>query len=145
MRIRTALWSIVSAIVVSVGIAPVAQAAPGDLDPTFGTGGKVVTNFTNREDVGYPMAIQPDGKIVVAGTAGNAKFALARYTSDGSLDASFGGNGKLTTDLTKYDDFAWNLALQSDGKIVAVGDAGAGGPNGTFAVVRYNTDGSLDS
>src|SRR5215208_381188 len=92
MRTRTALWSIMGAIVVSTGVAPVAQAAPGDLDPTFGTDGKVVTNFTDREDVGYPMVIQSDGKIVVAGTAGSARFALARYNADGSLDTSFSGS-----------------------------------------------------
>jgi uncharacterized delta-60 repeat protein len=117
----------------------------GSLDTSFSGNGKASSDLTHRYDIAYGLAIQPDGKIVTGGTSGNKEFLLARYNTDGSLDTSFSGNGKLTTDLTKHDDFAWTIALQSDGKIVAAGDTGVGGPNGRLAVVRYDSDGSLDT
>ncbi len=74
------------------------------------------------------LAIQTDGKIVVAGQAyntntGNYDFALARYNSNGTLDNSFDGDGKLTTDFFGNDDIAYSLAIQTDGKIVVAGQA----------------------
>src|SRR5262245_11500347 len=111
------------AFILSIVSAPPARATPGDLDPTFGGDATVTTNFTHGADVGYPVALQPDGKIVVAGEAGccgpNPSFALARYNPDGSLDASFGDDGKLTTDLSGGEDVIFGLAIQPDGKIVA--------------------------
>ena len=90
------------------------------------------------------MALQSDGKIVVIGytrVGGNNNdandFAVARYNANGSLDASFGDGGKVTTDLTSLD-YAQAVAVQSDGKIVA-----AGYSNNNFALARYNADGSL--
>jgi len=74
------------------------QATPGDLDPTFGTGGKVTTDFGGGTDQAFAVALQPDGKIVAAGQANN-DFALARYNPDGSLDNSFGTAGMVTTDF----------------------------------------------
>ena len=117
-----------------------ARAAPGDLDPTFGSGGKVTTDFGGN-DQASALALQPDGKIVVAGSttaSGNFNIALARYTPDGSLDASFGGRGKVTTDFGSADA-AFALALQPDGKLVV---AGVSGPlfNGNFALARYKGD-----
>ena len=82
------------------------------------------------------MALQADGRIVVAGQAGsrNTKFALARYETDGSLDTTFGrGDGKLTTDLTPGYDSVYQVVVQPDGKIVAGGTAGFT----RFAVARY--------
>jgi competence ComEA-like helix-hairpin-helix protein len=73
------------------------------LDPTFGIDGKVTTDFALRDDFINGAALQPDGKIVVAGRASNGlddDFGLARYNSDGSLDATFGTEGKVVTDLT---------------------------------------------
>ena len=115
----------------------------GALDPTFGGGdGKVVTDFTRRFDRGSGVAIQDDGKIVVAGAAGK-RIGVARYTATGELDPTFGGDGKVTTDLTRDRDYAWSVAIQeTDDKIVVGGHAGGAG--GRFAVARYETDGTLD-
>ncbi len=96
------------------------------------------------------LALQPDGKIVAAGTAfvtsNSGDFAVARYNPNGSLDGTFGGGGKVTTDLgTNTDDQANALALQSNGKIVAGGDVYLSGNGYDFAWVRYNPNGSLDN
>ena len=78
----------------------------GTLDATFGGGGKVMTDVS-AWDVAYGVAIQADGKIVVAGSSrSQGRFALARYDSDGTLDASFGVNGKVETDFTPRADGA---------------------------------------
>src|SRR5262245_10342522 len=134
--------AVLIALIVS---APPAAAAPGDLDPTFGGDGTVTTNFTHDADVGYPVALQPDGKIVVAGEAGccrsNPTFALARYDPDGSLDATFGDGGKVTTDPSPGDDVIFGLAIQPDGKILSAGTTSYE----AFALVRYESDGSLDT
>ncbi|MFN6462359.1 MAG: DUF4347 domain-containing protein [Nostoc sp. DedVER02] len=113
----------------------------GSLDTTFSSDGKVTTGFgLLTTDIGYSLAVQPDGKILVAGTDGT-DFALARYNSDGSLDTTFSGDGKVTTDLGLLAvDVAYSTAVQADGKIVV-----AGVSNGDFALVRYNSNGSLDT
>lgn len=119
----------------------VVQAAAGDLDPTFGNGGKLTTAFSNNRDFGYDVAVQADGKIVVVGTAdieaSGQQFAVARYNLNGSLDATFGTGGKVTT---QWGDIAFAVAIQPDGKIVVAGDNSGLG----FALVRYNNDGTLD-
>ena len=170
----------------------------GSLDPTFGGDGKVFTDLTPKVDVPFALAIQDDGRIVVAGGAAQAtadpKFALVRYVQDGSLDPTsgrrdrdhqlhaatttartawrstrrhdrgggtggqrrtgaalravryladgtldptFGGDGKVTTDLTPSFDSAWGVAVQADGSVVCSGVSGAGGSHASFAVVRY--------
>jgi uncharacterized delta-60 repeat protein len=116
----------------------------GSLDPSFGEDGKVLTNLTGGFDVAYAVAIQANGKIVVAGRSAGAggRFALARYESDGSLDPSFSGDGKVLTNFTSRDDYARDVAIQADGKIVVAGSAG--GVGGRFALARYESDGSLD-
>ena len=111
----------------------------GDLDTTFGSAGKVTANVVSgSSDIGYAVAAQSDGKIVVAGSS-NGNIFVARYLSDGSLDPTFGTNGIVTTDLGGTD-YAYGVAIQSDGKIVVAGQTGT-----DFALVRYNTDGSLDT
>jgi uncharacterized delta-60 repeat protein len=124
------------------------HAAAGDLDPTFGTGGIVTTDFGNTPDDGQEVAVQPDGKIVVAGYRGS-DFAVARYNVDGSLDATFGTGGLVVTDLYGNSrDIAGGMALQPDGKIVLAGQTSTPAITVTdqdFALVRYNSDGSLDS
>jgi uncharacterized delta-60 repeat protein len=119
----------------------------GSLDTSFGTGGKVTTNFgAGATDDAYAMALQSDGRIVLAGTSnlnGNYDFALARYNTDGSLDSSFGTAGLLHTDFAGANDNAQAVVLQSDGKIVAAGYATSGLQG--FALARYNTNGSLDT
>jgi len=123
----------------------------GSLDTSFGghqlSGGKQTTDFGGF-DYGLAVAIQSDGKIVIAGTTSNAwssDFAIARYNIDGSLDATFSDDGKQTTDLGG-EDGASSVAIQADGKIVAVGRSAVFSASATtFALGRYNPDGSLDS
>lgn len=112
----------------------------GALDTSFGGDGKVRTEFWLGDAGAVDVAIQPDGKILVAGsTAG--EWAVARYEADGTLDTSFGRDGKVRTDFTSGPDNASALVIQSDGKIVVVGRAGYRG----FALARYRRGGSLDS
>jgi uncharacterized delta-60 repeat protein len=124
----------------------------GSLDPTFGGDelgegdGRVTTDFADgSEDVAHAVAIQADGKIVAAGASSSqdTDFALARYNIDGSLDPTFDGDGKVTTDFAGDTDEAFGVAIQADGKIVAAGLA-ASPPAVDFALARYNIDGSLD-
>lgn len=120
----------------------------GSPDSGFGTAGVVSTDFFGTENVATSVALQADGRIVVAGAAHDGigrRFALARYNVDGSLDASFGTGGKVTTSFFGFDDGATAVAVQANGKIVAVGSAYPGGANNQFAVARYNADGSLDA
>lgn len=183
--------------------------AAGDLDPSFGNGGVVLTNptyaqpsvlaiqtdgrivlagaapsepspqqnssgmildrydldgsrdssFPKRRDASDPasptmgvgaVAIQADGKIVVAGTVRNDApgwddFALARYDANGSLDTSFGADGVTSTDLSGGNDWAQAVAFQTDGKII-VGGRTTGAPQhpDTLALARYTPDGRLD-
>lgn len=195
---RARLWAVVVAWLLVIPFGGVARAADGDLDPTFGTGGKVTTAFpigsyatavaiqadgrivvvgaaagpsvtgefavaryringtldptfshdgmlTTKIGVGgdeaRSVAIQADGRIVVVGTVGLRKFALARYKPNGALDPTFGGDGIVTTDFTSGQDVAFDVAIQQNGKIVVVGQAGTGGP---AAVVRYMAGGSRD-
>ena len=127
-----------------------ASAAPDALDPGFGGDGKVTTDFTRSFDVGADVAIQDgDGRIVVVGSAGGGKrFAVARYDTDGRLDTTFGGDGKVTTDLTRHEDRATAVAIQPTGEIVVAGQVvrfRPAGVVGRFAVVRYEADGDLDT
>ena len=120
----------------------------GALDATFSGDGRVMTDFTSREDQAVGVVIQTDGRIVASGAAAqsrDSKFALARYNTDGSLDTTFSSDGRTTTDFTSRKDGAWSVALQADGKIVAAGEAGLGFANPTFALCRYTTDGDLDA
>ena len=120
----------------------------GSLDAGFGAGGYQYTNFGQATSI----AVQADGKILVAGMAHNgtnSDFAMARYNSDGSLDSGFGVNGKVTTPIGTFDDYAYDVSIQADGKILLTGQSGHSSDvtsaNWDFAVVRYNTDGSLDT
>ena len=121
----------------------------GDLDISFDGDGKVTTAVGSGNDYAYSVAIQSDGKIVVAGESGNSPgnrdFALTRYNANGSLDISFDGDGKVTTDFgSRFDDVAYSVAIQSDGKIVVAGYSLNSGGNWDFALTRYNANGSLD-
>lgn len=126
--------------------------ADGTLDTSFDADGKVTTDIgTNTTDFAYAVALQSDGKIVVAGTTNdggnNTNFALARYNTDGSLDTSFNSTGKVITDFAGSHDEARAVVIQADGKII-VGGAGnpvSGGFADHFALARYNTNGSLDA
>jgi uncharacterized delta-60 repeat protein len=118
----------------------------GTLDTTFNATGKVLTDFGVRTDIAQALAIQSDGKIVVAGSSGS-DFALARYNPDGTLDTTFNATGKVLTDFSGSGsyDIAHALAIQSDGKIVAAGDSFRADGTFDFALARYNPDGTLDT
>lgn len=121
----------------------------GSLDTSFGAGGLVTTGFGADLDLGQGVAVQAsDGKIVAAGvtdSTGNQTFALARYNTNGSLDTSFGTGGKVTTSFGAGDHIGYAVIIQTDGKIVVAGSATTGSPSLSFALARYNTDGSLDT
>lgn len=117
----------------------------GNLDLDFGTDGIVLTDLGDPFDEAFAIVIQPDGKIVAAGAAGYGNFALSRYNSDGSLDPSFGIEGKVITDFGGPDQ-AYAVAIQADGKIIAAGvNENVIQDTINFAIARYNVDGSLDT
>ena len=121
--------------------------ATGDLDPAFGTAGIVIA--TSPYAISYTsMALQNNGKILAAGSSvepfTRSNFAVVRYNSDGSLDTTFNSTGQATTSLTNNDDYGESVAVQSDGKIVVAGRA-FNGSKYDIGVVRYNTDGTLDT
>jgi uncharacterized delta-60 repeat protein len=119
----------------------------GSLDNSFGLNGVVTTSFGSGGCSANAVVIQQDGKIVLAGFSINEsfyEFAIVRYNTDGSLDNSFDADGIVTTSVGSSNDMAFSLALQQDGKIVVAG-LSSNGSNDDFAIVRYNTDGSLDN
>ncbi len=120
----------------------------GRLDGTFGNGGTTVADF-GHGGIANDVAVQPDGKIVIAGDA-IGDFAVARFEPTGSPDLSFGTGGLVTTDFgllignTPAPEYAHGLALQADGAIVVVGTSEfAGGTD--LAMARYDRDGDLDT
>ena len=133
----------------------------GTLDTTFSDDGMQTTDFgldtdgdgivESGADVAEGVAIQPDGKIVVAGHARiplggglgfDNDFAVARYNPDGTIDTTFGNNGKVTTNIGTDSDIGTDVVLQPDGKIIVVGQIDQATD---CAIVRYNSDGSLDN
>lgn len=129
-----------------------ALAAPGDLDASFGRGGRAMTDFGQSADLAYAVAVQADGKLVVVGTTytdndfSNEDFALARYLPDGRLDKSFGTQGRVTTDFPGLAAQAAAVAIQPDGKILVAGGAFPLFVSaGDIRLARYNPDGSLDA
>jgi len=112
----------------------------GDLDPTFGSGGVVVTQISIYFDHGEGLVQQTDGKLIAVGVSNNSldtDVVVARYNPDGSLDTSFGSNGLVVTDLGSYED-ATSVAIEGE-QIVVVGES-----LGNFLVARYDASGSLD-
>lgn len=116
--------------------------ADGSFDDSFGTEGWVRTPVSPSTDSASGLAIQADGKIVIGGFAGG-RFMALRYLPDGSLDPDFGSSGVSIQNYDGEIDFGRDVALQSDGKIILVGQARSGGVTG-FGIVRLNQDGSLD-
>ena len=124
----------------------------GGLDPTFDGDGVTTTDLTWDYDQANRVVLQPDGKIVVAGEAGfsgatySGDFGVVRYLVDGNLDTSFGDDGKVLTNFTERD-VATGLALDADGRIVAVGGTNLHNQPGarpSYALARYLPDGTLD-
>jgi uncharacterized delta-60 repeat protein len=125
-----------------------AQAAPGDLDPSFSGDGIVLTGFGGESDGGSAVAVQADGKIVIAGaTSGyDERGGLARFEADGSLDPSFDGDGKQVMDFgAGTASGATAVAIQADGKILVAGSVRVSAVEWDVALARYRADGSLDS
>jgi uncharacterized delta-60 repeat protein len=124
----------------------------GTFDNTYGSGGRVRTHFEGQDNTGsraWGAALQPDGRLVVAGRyrneGQNGEFALARYNIDGSLDQSFGIGGMVHTRPGTAEMFAFDVAVQPDGKIVAAGYQYTAHHNHDFAVARYDPNGVLDT
>jgi uncharacterized delta-60 repeat protein len=124
--------------------------ADGSPDTAFGSGGAAATRVDGMDAEANAVALQPDGKILVAGTAHSTggdrdRFMVARFTSDGSLDTTFGTAGTASTPVGQGSAAGHGLALQSDGKVVVVGTAFFNGStDDDFGVVRFNPDGTLD-
>src|SRR6266540_618408 len=142
-----ALLAVVGLLGWQLAVAAPAQASAGDLDPGFGRGGRVVTDFARGAEEAFAVAVQADGKLVAAGRTGEGggsalgDWALARYRTDGKLDHGFGKSGKVKLDFSGAggDDQVNALAVQADGRLLAAGFA----PNG-WALARFRTDGTLD-
>lgn len=122
---------------------------PGSLDLTFGENGFVISPETPDEEQTYKIAVQQDGKIVIAGfvnAGGGQDFLVTRYLTNGELDAGFGMNGIATFDGGTEADVAWDMVIQTDGKILLGGNVN--NTNTTYddyALVRLNPDGSPDN
>jgi uncharacterized delta-60 repeat protein len=143
---------VTAAIVLTWFISPqAAQAAAGDLDPTFGSAGMVTTDINRSTDIANAVAVQPDGKLIVVGETyknndfSGEDFVVTRYNTDGTLDNTFGSGGRVRTDFPGLAAVPSSVVIQSDGKIVVAGGAF---PLftflGNFELVRYNPNGSLD-
>jgi uncharacterized delta-60 repeat protein len=159
-----------NAITFDTDFALIRYSADGTVDLPFGAGGLVTTDFFGMPDFGSAIAIQADGRIVIAGTSTNViqpptppppppppprlttlsassgpdqDFAVVRYNVDGSLDGTFGTGGKVTTDLGSPIDAATSVALDHLGRIVVAGYTGRGSVD--FAVVAYTANGVVDS
>ena len=118
----------------------------GFADPLFSGDGKLVIDFAGGNDSAQAVAVQPDGRILVAGysqTGGVEDFALVRYLTDGSPDPSFGNGGTVITPVGTFREYARCIALQSDGKILVAGEA-TNGSAFDFGIVRYLSNGSPD-
>ena len=131
-----------------------AVAQSGTLDTTFGTSGKVTTSLSTTNitsDIIYSTIIQPDGKILTAGTSletARYKFALARYLTNGNLDTTFGTAGIVITDIGVITSggITVEMKLQLDGKIVVIGThQDTQNDLSKIALVRYNSNGTLDA
>jgi uncharacterized delta-60 repeat protein len=132
-------------------IAVVRYLRDGTVDTAFGIGGKAIAAVGSREDVARAIAVQPDGRIVVAGLShqGTADydFALVRFTPDGTPDTTFGNQGRVLTDFGGDSDRAFALLLMPDGRIVAGGQTNVNRTSTgvDFALARYRADGQLDT
>ena len=113
----------------------------------FGYGGRTTVDYSHSDESASAVAIQPDAKILVAGTTDfidhrerQDDFSLLRFNPDGSLDLTFGNSGRVATDFGNTHDVATAIALQGDGKILV-----AGLSDGSFVVARYDANGNLDN
>jgi uncharacterized delta-60 repeat protein len=155
---------ILTAFLIMVMAKGTAYAQSGTPDPAFGVLGRSLVTFDTSYDEGFAVALQPDGKIVVAGATdnpnGDLNFAVVRINPDGSLDPTFGTSGGVITNLRSdvpdetpddpndtsrnSSDTARAVVIQGDGKILVAGITDAPNGDSNFALVRYNIDGSVD-
>ena len=143
-----------AALAVFAFAAAPAAASPGDLDPSFSNDGRVSTLTSPDTFVARAVAVQPDGRIIVAGYScdagtcgptGDSSFRLVRYTADGGLDTDFGNGGMVTTAIGAGRSQAYDLLLLPDGRIVAGGVASMDALDpGSFALAGYLPNGRLD-
>lgn len=143
--IRCVLLALVL-VAAMAALAPVARAAPGDLDPTFGTAGSGSERlFPNPENTLLgAVATQPDGKVVLAGGVEGNGVLVFRLLENGAFDPSFGGSGVVLTGAMGINAGARAVAVQPDGKIVIAGSTEVGGKAG-FLVGRFLPEGQLDT
>ncbi len=134
-------WRIVTLGLCILCIGP-SFAQAGSHDPEWGTDGVVLTDFSSDRAYGHSVLIQPDGKVVVVGAnwlgGSSNDIAIARYLSDGTLDASFGSGGRVTSAMGGWISTCYG-ALQPDGKILVAGRHGS-----AFSAMRFLADGSVD-
>ena len=123
--------------------------AAGALDASFGIGGKATIDFAGREDGASSVAVDAQGRIVIAGRSQGVTgydVAVARLTAAGALDASFGAGGKFTADFGDFQDFAQSVLTDAQGRIVLAVTSNQGGPTGAdFVVARLTAAGTLDA
>ncbi|MEP7098162.1 MAG: hypothetical protein ABI748_10905, partial [Dokdonella sp.] len=131
-----------------VGFSLIANAANGDLDPSFGTGGfRMAGILDGYATIPAGMAIQSDGKILICeaeGPSSSTDFFVARFTANGAVDTTFSFDGHTTVDFGGNADICSGIAVQADGNIVVSGTTTPSGGNSDFAVARLNSDGTLD-
>jgi uncharacterized delta-60 repeat protein len=149
LRMRRLVGPVVIAAASLVAFAMPSVAAPGQLDPSFGAGGTVITEFPSSFSGARAVAVQADGRVVAAGFAHPndsiaSDFALVRYDAMGALDPTFGTGGQVRTDFGGRFDEALAVAVQPDGRIVVAGSS-ADVIGADMAVARYHPDGTLDA
>ena len=134
-------------LAIALGLSPLSgQLVNNIVDKTFDSDGHVNTSIGSQLDQGESVAIQSDGKIVVAGysyNGSNNDVAIARYNTDGSLDTDFDNDGKFTFMVGSSDDEGMALAILSDGKMIVAGNY-YNGTSDDFFVARLNANGGLD-
>lgn len=147
----TALGVSLTAALSFVGPLPRALAGAGDLDPSFGPNGRVITSGVGvGQDTGNGVAVQPDGKVIVAGAVGLSTptdephdVAVIRYREDGTRDPDFAGDGMFTMDVSGGQDFAYDVAVAGDGTVAVAGTTYRGG-DPDLLVLRLTSSGDPD-
>jgi uncharacterized delta-60 repeat protein len=149
---RSTLMAAISIATTSIATTVTAHAGMAVLDPAFNGSGMVVTSLAdNLHATARSVIEQPDGKLVVVGNTyegsndKGAAFMLLRYNTDGTLDATFNGDGMVLKPIGDKRDIAYAVVQQDDGKLVVAGGSEGGPALGSFALLRCNADGSLDS
>lgn len=144
MHLQYLLYAVLSLL--CIGLSGNPTLATDKLDSSFGYDGRIAVDLGVYGDRANAVLVQPDGKILVAGsssTAADLDFMLLRFNADGTMDSTFNFDGTVTTPVGSYDDEAFALELLSDGRVVVAGYA-SNGRDRDLALVCYNEDGSLD-